>query len=199
MLLTGLCCLSPNYEHIWLTQNQFMCRNQTIKKVSFLKPGHPFMQMKHCDLHGMAMNKQSCTFSDTCTSMCSFSCKEVPAGLSLGMLLLIFFFFCGIGEAWRPSLGYNYDTHVNPRDKETKDTVIYPCESSFWYPWSQVFSTPKSCTSAHLQILTHGHTLRSHYDHRIVRREISTYSYKAYHILHFTCTITFNPHCRLWT
>lgn len=145
------------------------------------------------------MNKQSCTFSGTCTctSMCTFICKEVPAGLSLGMLLLFFFFLWHRGNM--KTISRLQLWHSCQPKRQSKDPVIYPCESSFWYPWSQVLSTPKSCTSAHLQILTHGHTLRSHYDHHIVRREISTYSYKAPHILHFTCIITFNPHCRLWT
>lgn len=148
MLPTGLYCLFPNYEHIWLTQTNFMCRNQTIKKISLLKPGHPFMQMKHCDIRGMTTSKQSWTWLHMHSC-----CKRVPTGLSLRLPLLNA--SCKAKEAkstisslqlWRPCQLW----------KQSKNAIIHP--NSHWItlpiPWSQVFSTLKFCLSALLQPLT---------------------------------------------
>lgn len=39
-----------------------MGRNKTIKKVSLLKPGRAFLQMKHCDIQEMTSSKQNWTW-----------------------------------------------------------------------------------------------------------------------------------------
>lgn len=99
-----------------------MYRNQTIKKVSLLKPGHPFMQMKHCDIHGMTLIKKP-ELGCTCTS----SCKQVPMGLSLGLPLLSS--FCGTEKARAPSPVYSWGTHVSNGDKArilSSTRVHYP-------------------------------------------------------------------------
>lgn len=154
MLLTGLCCLSPNYEHIWLTQNQFMCRNQTIKKVSLLKPGHPFMQMNPSDLHGMAMSKQSWTWLHMYLEL-----QGGPSWVEPWAAFAKFLLWCRGSMSTISSL---QPCHPCQPWRQSKDIVIYPCESAFWYPWSQVFSTPKSCTPAQLRLLTVTATLWGH-------------------------------------
>lgn len=154
MLLTGLCCLSPNYKHIWLTQNQFMCRNQTIKKVSLLKPGHPFMHMKHCGLRGMAMSKQSWTRLHMYLQR-----QGGPSWVEPWAVFAKFLLWCRGSRRTIPSLQL---WHPCQPWRQSKDMVIYPCESSFQYSWSQVFSTPKSCSFVHLQLLTVTATLQGH-------------------------------------
>lgn len=142
----------------WLRTN-FTCRNQTIKKISLLKPGHPFMQMKHCDIHGMTTSKQSWTWLHMYSC-----CKKVPTGLSLRLPLLNT--LCKAKEAkstisslqlWRPCLLW----------KQSKNTIIHP--KSHWItlpiPWSQVFHSQilPFCTSS--ASYSHRYILRSHHDH----------------------------------